>query len=112
VSGIHAEPFDLTAGTGPGPIWGLASDDLNVTLLAWPAHEGVADQVNEERGVLLVVIEGSGSVRVDGVEHPLEAGHGSVVEKGRRFGIVASETGLRYLSIHVRRPPLQVAPLA
>jgi hypothetical protein len=89
----------------------LASDDLNMTLLAWQAHEGVADHVNEERDVLLIGIKGSGSIRIDGVEHPFEAGHGILVEKGRRFGIVASEAGLRYLSIHVRRPPLQLAPL-
>lgn len=96
---------------GPGPIWGLSSDDFNATLLAWPAHEGVADQVNEERDVLLIVIDGSGSVRIDGVEHRLEASQAILVEKGRHFGIVAGDAGVRYLSIHVRRPPLQVTPL-
>ena len=60
--------------------------------------------MNEERDVLLIVIEGSGTVRIDGVERPIEAGRGIVVEKGRRFGILASEAGLRYVSIHVRRP--------
>ena len=80
-------------------------------MLAWPAHESVADQVNEERDVLLIVIDGSGSVRIDGVEHRLEASQAILVEKGRHFGIVAGDAGVRYLSIHVRRPPLQVTPL-
>ena len=111
MSGIEAEPVDLTSGRGPGPIWGVASEDLNATLLAWPAGEGVAEQVNEERDVLLVVIEGSARLRLDGVEHRLGPAQAIMVEKGRTFGLAAGSAGVRYLSIHRRRPPLEVAPL-
>src|SRR6185312_474100 len=31
-----------------GPVWGQASDDLNATLLEWPADEGPAEHVNAE----------------------------------------------------------------
>ena len=35
---------DLLSPSGTGPLWGLASSDLNATLLAWPpGHELVAD---------------------------------------------------------------------
>ena len=33
---------DLLAGNGRGPIWGDATEDLNLTLLAWPAGQGPA----------------------------------------------------------------------
>ena len=30
-----------------GPVWGAASEDLNATILVWPAGEGPAAHVNE-----------------------------------------------------------------
>jgi hypothetical protein len=54
---------DLFGGTGTGPLWGMASSDLNATLLAWsPGHELVED-TNSELDVLLIVLEGGGSPR-------------------------------------------------
>ena len=35
----------MTAAAG-GPLWGAASDDLNATLLEWPAGKGPAEHVN------------------------------------------------------------------
>ncbi len=29
-------PVDLTAGAADGPVWGVASQEPNVTLLSWP----------------------------------------------------------------------------
>jgi hypothetical protein len=40
------------ATSGRGPIWGDATEELNVTLLAWPAGEGPAAHVNDERDVV------------------------------------------------------------
>lgn len=34
-------PVDLRRACGIGPLWGLASEDLNATLLSWPAGDGV-----------------------------------------------------------------------
>jgi mannose-6-phosphate isomerase-like protein (cupin superfamily) len=61
--------------------------------------------------VLLVVIEGSGEIWLDGTRHALETSQAVLVEKGRRQRLIAGGAGIRYLSIHVRRPPLQIAPL-
>src|SRR5215204_5096416 len=56
---------DLLGGIGTGPLWGMASSDLNATLLAWPpGHELVAD-TNSELDVLLIVLEGGGVAMVD-----------------------------------------------
>ena len=79
---------------------------------AFLAHRGgTAEQVNRERDVLLVVVEGSGFLWLDGVRHEVGALHALLVEKGWRYALLAGETGIRYLSIHVRPPPLRIAPL-
>jgi mannose-6-phosphate isomerase-like protein (cupin superfamily) len=108
---IGDTPADLTQGEGPGPVWGLASADLNATLLAWPAGEGLAEQVNEERDVLLIVVGGSGTVWLEGVEHAVHAPQAVLIEKGQRFRVSAGNAGIRYVSVHRRRGPLTVAPL-
>jgi quercetin dioxygenase-like cupin family protein len=58
--------------------------------------------------VLLVVLEGQATVTLDGVEHLLRAGQALVVEKGRTRKISAGADGVRYLSIHLRRKPLEI----
>ena len=93
-----------------GPVWGIASDDLNATLLAWDAGGGPGEHVNTERDVLIFVTRGSATVEVDGAGEELRPGHGLVVEKGRRRRVVAGAHGAEYLSVHLRRPPLQIRP--
>jgi quercetin dioxygenase-like cupin family protein len=100
------------ARTGSGPLWGTATDDLNATLLAWEPGEGTPEHVNDERDVLVVVLDGWGTVTIDGAEHRVRGGHAVVIAKGRARKIVAGATGIRYLSVHLRRPGLQVRRLA
>ena len=99
---------DLLAAEGEGPLWGTATEDLNATLLAWPGDHEVAEHVNAERDVLIVVIDGAAVVTVDGDRHTLEAGHALLIEKGSACAIRAGDGGVRYLSVHRRRGPLQI----
>ena len=101
-------PVDLSALEGEGPLWGMASADLNATLLAWPAGHEVAEHVNESLDVLLVVLGGSGTVRVNGNAHAIAPGQVLLIEKGATRSIAAGDAGLRYLSVHRRRGPLQI----
>jgi quercetin dioxygenase-like cupin family protein len=64
--------------------------------------------VNEERDVLVFVVDGSALLTVDGDARELTAGEATIVAKGRRRSIVAGAAGARYLSAHLRRPPLQI----
>jgi quercetin dioxygenase-like cupin family protein len=91
-----------------GPVWGVESDDLNATILAWPAGEGPPEHVNDSRDVLYVGLEGSASLVVDGKEQQLAPGVALIVPKGARRGLVAGGEGVRYLTAHVRRGPLQI----
>jgi quercetin dioxygenase-like cupin family protein len=103
-------PVDLTAGTSSGPLWGMASTDLNATLLAWPAGHAIAEHVNAELDVLLVVVAGAVAVTIDGEPHEIAAPAALLIPRGARRAIVAGAEGARYLSIHRRRGPLQIAP--
>lgn len=99
----------VAAGSGTGPLWGTASEDLNATLLAWRAKETTPEQANDERDVLLVGIEGTGGVRIEGEAHAFGPARTVIVPKGATFQIAAGAGGLRYLSVHLRRPRLQIA---
>ena len=91
------------------PVWGAESEDLNATLLEWSPGGGPPEHVNEERDVLVAILEGSAVVALDGEERWLDSGDAFIVGKGRRRRITAGPGGVRYLSVHRRRPALQIS---
>ena len=91
-----------------GPVWGIETDDLNATLLAWPAGDGPPEHMNDERDVVVVVVQGSLTVVVDGETRTIEAGDAIAIPKGTTRKIAAGPDCVRYVSVHVRRPPLQI----
>jgi quercetin dioxygenase-like cupin family protein len=93
-------------GDGSGPRWGMESEELNATLLAWPPGHEIAEHRNGERDVLLIVLQGSACVAVDGSEHHLAADQLLLIPRGSLRRITAGSDGVRYLSIHRRREPL------
>lgn len=97
------------AGGRAGVIWALErSGDLNANLVRFDTGGGVGEHANEEVDVLFVGVAGSGSVRVDGEEHPLFAGTLVFVPMGARRSTGASSDGFAYLTVHRRRGPLQI----
>ena len=104
-----AEAADLLSAHGVGPVWGAASADLNATLLEWPAGHEVGEHTNAELDVLLVVLDGAGVALVNGHEYALGRGSALLIDKGTSRTIRAADPGIRYLSIHRRRGPLQIA---
>ena len=93
---------------GGGPVWGDASDDLNATLLQWSAGAGPPEHVNDERDVLVFVVDGSAKLAVDGEESELVHGEAVIVPKSKHRKLTAGRGGVRYLSVHIKRPPLQI----
>ena len=93
---------------GTGPVWGTASDELNATLLAWPPGHEVVEEMPSALDVLLVVLEGGATVRVGDQEHALVPGSALLLERGHTRLIRAGTEGVRYLSVHRRRGPLQL----
>ena len=92
-----------------GVVWTLeGSEDLNANLVRFEAGGGVGEHVNDEVDVLIVGVSGSGSVRVDGEEHPVSNGVMVFVQRGARRSTRAASEGFAYLSVHRRRGPLQI----
>jgi hypothetical protein len=52
------------------------------------------------------------TLSIDGEERELARGETAIVAKGRRRKIAAGRGGVRYLSIHRRRPPPQIGRAA
>src|SRR5215213_3041122 len=89
-----------------GPIWSVNSEQLNVNLLRLPTGDGVAEHVNSEVDVLVVVFEGTGDLTVAGTVYLLRAGRVLVVPRGTRRAIRCTAGPLVYLTCHRRRPGL------
>lgn len=95
-----------------GPEWGTASEELNATILAWPAGTGPSEHVNAERDVAIVVVEGSLELVQDGERQTLVAGEAAIVPKGTHRKLTAGPDGVRYASVHRKREGLRIASLA
>ncbi|MFB9738653.1 MULTISPECIES: cupin domain-containing protein [unclassified Streptomyces] len=97
-------------GEATGALWKLAESgrqlDANVVRLA-PGTR-VAPHVEPDLDVLLVVVAGDGML--DGGEVPRELTEGAVVwlPHGSTRGITAGGDGLAYLTVHRRRPGMQI----
>lgn len=101
-------PIDLATAAGRAVVWGLASEDLNVNLVAWPDGEGVDEHRNTARDVLIVVTSGDLAVTIDGATQFVSAGQCILIPKGAMRRLVAGAGGVRYLTVHWRRPGLTV----
>ena len=102
------QPVDLSAGLGEGSLWGVASEDLNATLVTWRANQSTPEHVNDEGDVLVVLIDGSATIRIDDLEHAVRAPAAVIIPKQSLRRITAGDDGVRYVSAHVVRPSLQI----
>jgi quercetin dioxygenase-like cupin family protein len=97
------------AGERTGVIWTLLeSDDLNANLVRFGAGGGVGEHINDEVDVIFVGVSGTGSVLTNDEEHRLSAGTLVLVRKGTRRSTLALSEGFSYLTVHLRRGPLQI----
>ncbi|MGH9101396.1 MAG: cupin domain-containing protein [Acidimicrobiales bacterium] len=96
---------------GRGVLWSLPpGSQLNANLARLEAGQEVAEHVNHEVDVLLVGLEGRGTVESSGTSVELRPQVLVHVAKGAARSIRAGEAPLLYLSIHLRRPGLQIGP--
>jgi mannose-6-phosphate isomerase-like protein (cupin superfamily) len=93
---VPEERLSALLPSGPGgPEWGTATADLNATLLVWPPGAGIAEHVNAERDVVLVVLDGTAEIELDGEVRLVRAGEVVVLEKGSRRRMTAGPAGVR-----------------
>ena len=91
---------------GPGGVvWALGGErQLEVNLVALGPGGAIGEHVNATLDVVVVVLEGSATVALDGVARPVGRHDLLLVPRGARRGVTAGAGGVRYLSIHVARP--------
>ncbi|WHM40525.1 hypothetical protein [Streptomyces sp. BPTC-684] len=93
-----------------GALWRLAERgrQLDANLVRLSAGAAVAEHVESELDVLLVVVEGGGHLD-NGVERQaMEPGSVAWLPRTARRALLAGPNGLAYLSVHQRRPGLRI----
>jgi quercetin dioxygenase-like cupin family protein len=102
---MEPEVLDLRAKVceTTGPQWGTATNDLNATLLSWNQGQEIAAHVNTEVDVIMVVVQGYGTLTLDGIEHKVHEGVAAVIPKGVERAVVAGSTPFVYLNVHRKR---------
>lgn len=100
---LNADP------AGDGVHWSLdAASDLNVNLAHLDTDSRVAPHTNPELDVVIIVLAGTGTLRLDGTDHDLAPHILALAAKGTERSITAGPSGLTYLTVHRRRGPLGI----
>jgi quercetin dioxygenase-like cupin family protein len=93
-----------------GALWRLAAEQrhLDANVIALPAGKRIDTHTGPDLDVLMLVVAGAGEV--DGADGAVEVAAGSLVWLPRRSqrSIAAGPDGLRYLTVHPRRPALSI----
>jgi quercetin dioxygenase-like cupin family protein len=91
---------------GSGVLWALGGErQLEVNVVALEPGGAIDAHRNNEVDVLIVVLGGAGTLRVDDDDRALEVHTLAVVPRDTTRAITAGAVGMRYLSIHTLRPP-------
>jgi quercetin dioxygenase-like cupin family protein len=96
----------LTDAAGQGPAWSLETEDLDINLIRFDGGRGVPPHLNAEVDVFGVVVEGEGTLEVDGATHPLAPGRAFYIPKGTTRSLRSSGGPFAYVSCHRRRQGL------
>jgi quercetin dioxygenase-like cupin family protein len=93
-----------------GARWTLAEPgrQLDANLIHLPAGQRIDTHTEPDLDVLLVVVAGGGTVGTPDGPHPLADGNLVWLPHGSTRDITAGTDGLSYLTVHRRRPGLQV----
>jgi len=96
-----------------GVVWTLEGrGDLNANLVRFGSGRGVGEHVNDEVDVVFVGVSGSGTVVAGSEKFTLEPGRLVFVPKGARRSTRSASGEFAYLTVHRRREPMRVVPLA
>ena len=84
--------------------------ELDANLIHLPPGQRVETHTEPELDVLLVVVAGSGTVDTPDGSKSLADGNLVWLPRGSTRSIAAGKDGLSYLTVHRRRPGLQIGP--
>jgi mannose-6-phosphate isomerase-like protein (cupin superfamily) len=67
--------------------------NLQLVLMTLPAGCDIGEEVHEDRDQFFRIEEGQGTVRIDGVDHPVEDDFAVIVPAGARHNVIAGPEG-------------------
>lgn len=93
-----------------GSIWRLspADRDLDSNVIALPAGEEIGRHAGPDLDVLILVLEGSGTLETEGSPIPLRPGEIVWLPRRSQRRFSAGPQGIRYLTVHHRKPTLTI----
>lgn len=94
-----------------GAMWKLAEParQLDANLIRLPPRQRVDTHTEPDLDVLLLVVSGDGILGSADGPQPLAEGILLWLPRGSTRSLTAGEAGLSYLTVHPRRPGLQIA---
>lgn len=96
----------------PGAAWRLEEPvrDLDSNVIALPAGDGIQTHHGPGLDVLIHVLDGSGTLGTEDGDLPLRPGDLLWMPRGTLRSFTAGADGLVYLTVHPRKPGLQLQP--
>ncbi|MFF1544335.1 cupin domain-containing protein [Streptomyces sp. NPDC058291] len=109
---VLCDAQSLTAGDDApgGALWRLTEPgrQLDANLVRIPPHERIAPHVEPDLDVLVLVVSGDGALDVEPAPQPLRQGSLVWLPHGTGRSVAAGDKGLSYLTVHRRRPGMQI----
>ena len=97
-----------------GALWKLAEPgrQLDANFIHLPPGERIKTHTEPDLDVLLVVVGGEGTVGIGMADAPQHVAEGVLLwlPHGSTRSITAGDGGLQYLTVHRRRPGMQIRP--
>ncbi|MEO6866843.1 MAG: hemerythrin domain-containing protein [Gaiellales bacterium] len=110
--GVLRADLKMLGASRRGIPWSAASRDLNVTCLSWEPGHRIEAHRTSDRDIVVIGIDGSGTVTVEGVEQAVEPGTIVLSPAGTERCIEAGPDGFVYVSMHRRREAITLGTLS
>ena len=93
-----------------GVLWKITEEErqLDANLVRLAAHAHVARHAEPDLDVLLLVVEGDGTLETPQGDQQLAVGSLAWLIRGSTRALRAGPCGMAYLTVHRRRPGMQV----
>lgn len=106
----NTERLAATDPGSAGALWRLAEPgrQLDANLIRVPPRGSIDTHAEPDLDVLLLVVAGDGTLGSADGPHPLEPGSLVWLPHGSVRDVTAGESGLTYVTVHRRRPGMQI----
>lgn len=107
-----ADLFDSMARQTAGSVWQLDPEtrDLDANIIVLQPDDEIGMHTGPELDVLILMLEGSGELETELTTIPVQQGAVLWLPKKAQRRFVAGADGLKYFTVHQRKPTLNISP--